>query len=175
MRLCTHLITHPQTYCYCRFLYCSDLWGEMTGTINNILLEHLQNAPQDADLDENKPQIIAHILDIDIHSKKGQFLCLSSISNYHLLQNPDGCGRMVDPQGNVGYNQHILHNPGKHNIPTSPRNRLMYYITMESSSAPAVLVKTYLSIDSKDTYQDIPLQEVEKPIIRQRKGNTKRE
>ena len=76
----------------------------MTGTIDNILSEHLQNAPQDADLDENKPQIIAHILDIDIHSKKGQFLCLSSNSNYHLLQYPDGCGRMVDPQGNVGYN-----------------------------------------------------------------------
>ena len=141
----------------------------MTGTIDNILSEHLQNAPQDADLDENKPQIIAHILDIDIHSKKGQFLCLRSISNYHLLQYPDGYGRMVDPQGNVGYNQHILHNPGKHNIPTSPRNRLMYYITMESSSAPAVLVKTYLSIDSKDTHQDIQLQEVKKPIIRRKK------
>ena len=71
----------------------------------------------------------------------------------------------LDPQGNIGYNQHILHNPGDHNIPTSPQNCLMYYITKESSSAPALLVRRYLSLDQKTI--KIEMEEVQQePIIR---------
>ena len=129
---------------------------------------HVQNAPQDRIIDEDTSQIIGHIIDVEIHSKKDQFLCLSSISNLHILQYPDGAGRLIDPQGNIGYNQHILHNPGDHNIPTSPQNCLMYYITKESSSAPALLVRRYLSLDQKTT--EIEMEEVQQePIIRRKK------
>ena len=141
--------------------------------INELLSDHLQTAPQDAS--NEKPSIISHIVDLNVNSKKQQFLCLSRISNFHLLQYPDGLGRLIDPQGNVGYNQHILHNPGKHNIPTSPRNRLMYYITMDSSSAPPLLVKRYLSLDRRHEDGDIQFQEPEnQPIFRRKKRNTRR-
>ena len=122
-----------------------------------MLSDHLQNAPQDQLTDEDTLQIIGHIIDREIRSKKDEFFCLSSISNLHILQYPDGAGRLIDPQGNIGFNQHILHNPGEHNIPTSPCNRLMYYITKESSSAPALLVKRYLSLDQKTTNSEIEM------------------
>ena len=142
----------------------------MTPLIDQMLADHLQNAPQDSSNDQSKPQVIAHIVNCNVQSKKDQFLCLSSISNFHLLQYPDGSGRLIDPQGNIGYNQHILHNPGKHNIPTSPRNRLMYYITMDSSSAPPLLVKRYLSIDKKEHHGEMQIDEVEyQPIVRRKK------
>ena len=136
--------------------------------IDELLSDHLQTAPQDAS--NEKPSIISHIVDLNVNSKKQQFFCLSRISNFHLLQYPDGLGRLIDPQGNVGYNQHILHNPGKHNIPTSPRNRLMYYITMDSSSAPPLLVKRYLSLDRRHEDGDIQFQEPEnQPIFCRKK------
>ena len=163
--------THfSQPVFHCRFLYCSKLWGSTTSIINKMLSDHLQNAPQDRLTDEDTLQIIGHIIEGEIHSKKDKFLCLSSISNLHILQYPDGAGWLIDPQGHIGYKQHILHNPGEHNIPTSPRNRLMYYITKESSSAPALLVKWYLSLDQKSTNSEIEMDEVQQePIICRKK------
>ena len=160
----------PQPVFHCRFLYCSKLWGSTTSIINKMLSDHLQNAPQDRLTDEDTSQIIGHIIDVEIHSKKDKFLCLSSISNLHILQYSDGAGQ----QGNIGYNQHILHNPGDHNIPTSPRNCLMYYITKESSSAPALLVRRYLSLDQKTTKIEMELVQQEPIIHRKKRRHQKR-
>ena len=175
-KLCTVPYMLPKPVFHCRFLYCSKLWGSSTSIINKMLPDHLQNAPQDRLTDEDTSQIIGHIIEGEIRSKKDQFLCLSSISNLHILQYPDGAGQLIDPQGNIGYNQHILHNPGEHNILTSPCNHLMYYITKESSSAPALLVKRYLSMDQKSTNSEIEMDEVQQePIIHKGEKETSEE
>ena len=89
-----------------------------------------------------------------VETPKQQFLCLSSISNYHLMPYPDTntrCAKLVDPKSHVGYKRHILYNPSAstHSNPTSPRNRLMWYITQDESFAPQLLVRRYLQLDQK--------------------------
>ena len=84
---------------------------------------------------------------------------------------PDGAGRLINPKGHIGYQQHTLHTPESHNIPTSPRNRLMYYLNMEASSAPALLVKRYLAVDNKELQSEMTAEDVEpeEPVIRKKR------
>ena len=66
--------------------------------------------------------IIQHIASLPVDTAKEQFLCLSTISNFHRLSYPDGTSnsqRLIDPKDHVGYNGHILHS-GAHTNPTSP-------------------------------------------------------
>ena len=46
---------------------------------------------------------------------------------------------------------------GSHTTPTSPRNRLMYYLTMEDSFVPSLLLKRYLMIDRHEIKIDSDL------------------
>ena len=91
-----------------------------------------------------------------IERNKEQFECLGSIGNYHLTPYPDSNSnvpKLIDPKSHIGYNRHILHNPyamSQKSNPTSPRNRLMYYLSLDESSVPETLVWHYLKVDSKE-------------------------
>ena len=86
---------------------------------------------------------------------------------------------MIDPKSHVGYNRHILYNPGSsHTNPTSPRNRLMWYITLEDSFVPSLLAKYYLSKDMENQDQDldpgINIEEATQPRPRKKRKHQRR-
>ena len=139
--------------------------------IDQLFSDHLQTAVENASDTQNELHIISQVADYNVETPKNQFRCLSSISNYHLMAYPDGAGRVINPKGHIGYQQHILHTLESHNIPTSPRNRLMYYINMEASNAPALLVKRYLAVDNKELESEITAEHVEpkEPVIRKKR------
>ena len=114
--------------------------------------QHILTSPE---VQEEEQSILRHILEMPIKTNKEQFECLGSIGNYHLTPYPDSNSnvpKLIDPKSHIGYNRHILHNPyamSKKSNPTSPRNRLMYYLSLDESSVPDTLVRRYLKVDSK--------------------------
>ena len=92
---------------YFRFLYCSDMWGEENMEIDQLLHQHLLTHPVHPDEQVGDPTIIEHILQMPVYSPKQQFICLSSISNYHWLPYPESIGKynlLINPKKHVGYN-----------------------------------------------------------------------
>ena len=73
----------------CRFLNCSELWGDTRETIDNMFMDYLQKAPQDQHEEVGPYTLTTHVNDMPVQSKKQQFLLLGSISNYHILPHPD--------------------------------------------------------------------------------------
>ena len=129
--------------------------------IDDFFTEHLLTHPPTDEKQVGDPTIIQHIVSMPVDSPKQQFICLSSISNYHWLPYPESQGsshQLINPKSHVGYNRQLLHKPsGSHTTPTSPRNRLMYYLTMEDSFVPSLLVKRYLMIDQDEIKIDSDL------------------
>ena len=115
--------------------------------------QHILTSPE---VQEEEQSILRHILEMPIETNKEQFECLGSIGNYHLTPYPDSNSnvpKLIDPKSHIGYNRHILHNPyatSQKSNPTSPRNRLMYYLSLDESSVPDTLVWHYLKVDSKE-------------------------
>ena len=108
-----------------------------------------------------------------VQSKKQQFLLLGSISNYHILPHPDSTSateKLTNPEHHIGYFQHVLFRlEGSHSIPSSPRNRLMYYLLLEESFVPDLLVKRYLKLDNQSAGADIEVDIPDPPPPRPRK------
>ena len=160
-------------FCTCRFLYCSELWGDTRETIDNMFMDYLQKAPQDQHKEVGPYTLIAHVNDMPVQSKKQQFLLLGSITNYNILPHPDSTSateKLTNPEGHIGYFQHVLfHLEGSHNIPSSPRNRLVHYLLLEESFVPDLLVKRYLKLDNQSTGADIEVNIPDPPPPRPRK------
>ena len=87
---------------------------------------------------------LMHVSDLPTYSPADQFRLLASISNYHkfgypLINNPN---TIVQPM-HITYRQHMFYDPdAKENtegyfisehMPTSPRNRLMYFVSNEKT------------------------------------------
>ena len=129
--------------------------------IDDFFTEHLLTHPPTDEKQVGDRTIIQHIVSMPVNSPKQQFICLSSIFNYHWLPYPESQGsshQLINPKSHVGYNRQLLHKPsGSHTTPTSPRNRLMYYLTMEDSFVPSLLVKRYLMIDQDEIKIDSDL------------------
>ena len=136
-------------------------------------MDYLQKAPQDRHKEVGPYTLIAHVNDMLVQSKKQQFLLLGSISNYHILPHPDSTPateKLTNPERHIGYFQHVLFRlEGSHNIPSSPRNRLMYYLLLEESFVPDPLVKRYLKLDNQFTGVDIEVDIPDPPPPRPRK------
>ena len=115
--------------------------------------QHILTSPE---VQEEEQSILCHILEMPVKTNKEQFECLGSIANYHLTPYPDSNSnvpKLIDQKSHIGYNRHILHNPyamSQKSNPTSPRNRLMYYLSLDESSVPHTLVWRYLKVDSKE-------------------------
>ena len=115
--------------------------------------QHILTSPE---VQEEEQSILRHILEMPIETNKEQFECLGLIGNYHLTPYPDSNSnvpKLIDPKSHIGYNRHILHNPyamSQKSNPTSPRNRLMYYLSLDESSVPETLIWHYLKVDSKE-------------------------
>ena len=60
-----------------------------------------------------------------------------------------------------------------HSNPSSPRNRLMYYLTKEDSCVPGVLVNRYLKIDQEKIEIDsaLDLADEEVPVHPKKRGD----
>ena len=144
------------------------MWGNENKEIDDLLHQHLLNYPPSASQEVGDTTLIQHVVQMPVTTPKEQFLCLSSISNYHSLPYPESHGtthQLINPKGHLGYKQHLLHKPtGSHTNPTSLRNRLMFYLTKDESSVPWLLVKRYLKIDQEkieiDSALDIHDEEV---------------
>ena len=98
--------------------------------------QHILTSPE---VQEEEQSILPHILEMPIETNKEQFECLGSIGNYHLTPYPDSNSnvpKLINPKSHIGYNRHILHNPyamSQKSNPTSSRNRLMYYLSLDES------------------------------------------
>ena len=121
--------------------------------------QHILTSPE---VQEEEQSILRHILETPIKTNKEQFECLGLIGNYHLTPYPDSNSNvpnLIDLKSHIGYNRHILHNPyatSQKSNPTSPRNRLMYYLSLDESSVPDTLVWRYLKVDSKEIIISTP-------------------
>ena len=145
--------------------------------------QHILTSPE---VQEEEQSILRHILEMPIETNKEQFECLGSIGNYHLTPYPDSNSnvpKLIDPKLHIGYNRHILHNPyatSQKSNPTSPRNRLMYNLSLDESSVPDTLVRCYLKVDSKEIRISTPYS-IEKDVPEdvpkrlRKKGNYKNE
>ena len=119
-----------------RFLYCSEHWGTDIQEIDDAFHNHMKHQPELSRIDT----IVSHIRDIHSPSEKEQFELFSTICNYHL----HGYPRTKDPSSiripdTLTYAEHMLHDANARidengslihqHIPTSPRNRLLYFIS----------------------------------------------
>ena len=133
---CIKVTTHHNllflTLLYFRFLYCASLWGDEKKEVDRELGEYVTQAVQHKVVDT----YLSHVKEMPCESRKEQFLLLSHISNYHWFQWTSSTSPRKK-KTHVLYQQHILHDVdateenGKYlreYAPTSPRNRIMYYL-----------------------------------------------
>ena len=126
--------------------------------MDEMFSQHILTSPE---LQEEE-SILRHIFEMRMETNKEQLECLLSIGNYHLTPYRDSNSnvlKLIDPKSHILYNRHILHNPyatSQKSNPTSPRDRLMYYLSLDESSVPDVLVRRYLKVDSKEMRLSTP-------------------
>ena len=156
------------------------MWDSEKENIDDLLNQHILTHPPALDTQVGDLTLIQHITSMPVRTGKEQFECLSSISNFHRMPYPDGNSnsqRIIDPKEHVGYNRHILHSVG-HTNPTSPRNRLMYYLTMDESFVPSLLVRRYLQVDKQDieitAELDTPAEDLPPPRPRKKRKHQSR-
>ena len=143
-------------------------------------------------LEEEITSNISHIHQYPFNSKKEQFILLSTISNYHWYKWTTAAGH------HVRYTDHLLHDPTaeicekgplqgciiRKYIPTSPRNRIMYYASMQASVRDVDIiglpqsVKTLLKADNPreegtESEDGMPDVEVQQPPRKKRKHSTR--
>ena len=147
--------------------------------------QHILTSPE-LQQEEESIDLLHHILEMPIKMQKEQFEFLGSIGNYHLTPYPDSNSnvpKLIDPKSHIGYNRHNLHNPyamSQRTNPTSPRHRLMYYLSLDESSVPDALVWRYLKVDTKEIriltpyniQEDVPEDAPKRP---RKKGNYRNE
>ena len=96
---------------------------------------------------EEEPRLLSHITAMGYNSKKEQFILLSSISNYHWFEWPSLRSSKMTKHQCVSYAEHVLvdtqDDEGKLShkyIPLSPRNRLMYVLSVEDTRQAGYMV-----------------------------------
>ena len=108
-----------------RFTYVSKAWGIEPKDFNAILNKYIEDTTEKGSSDGFTGQLtnIHHNMD-----SREQFEMLSTVSNYH----PLGFPSTQDPQKiktpNISFHEHIATPEKQRYIPTSPRNRIMYFI-----------------------------------------------
>ena len=160
---------------FCRYLFCSQLWGAECRYIDKSLSDHVTSSTQHTIHQAVQSTIISHILFMPTTTLKEQFLLLSSIGNHFDIPYPqpstvirqnNGPGNvsLVNPKYRTGFINHMMHIPLAYNktsnqVPTSPRNRLMHYVSNDKQSVVNSLINHYLFKDrarsTTDCTQDI--------------------
>ena len=118
-----------------RFLYCSESLHEDITVLDENLFQQVNNTVQT----EVQTTVISHITEMPHSTCKEQFILLSSISNYHWIENVALFTNKTFKSKNRFSNHMIYFIPQdegtkcqKHHIPTSPRNRLMHMLLDEN-------------------------------------------
>ena len=114
-----------------RFLYCSEILCEDTTVLDENLFKQVNNTVYN----EEQTTLISNITEMTHSTCKEQFILLSSISNYHWIEN---VGIFMNKTFNSKnrYSNHMIYfmphdeatKQQKHHILTSPRNRLMHML-----------------------------------------------
>ena len=108
-----------------KFTYVSKAWGIEPKDFDAILNKYIEDTTEKGSSDGFTGQLtnIRHNMD-----SREQFEMLSTVSNYH----PLGFPSTQDPQKiktpNISFHEHIATPEKQRYIPTSPRNRIMYFI-----------------------------------------------
>ena len=109
--------------------------------VESLFETHIEEGIPDESPETQHLQLFSHISSLPLGSRKQQFMLLSSISNFHHFGYPSVTEqtRIIKPT-HVNYIEHLLYDPdAKENvngdmirkyIPTSPRNRLMYFLVV---------------------------------------------
>ena len=111
--------------------------GNWSRSCKKNILKLVWNSP-------NNGTVVSHVSDLPTHSPNDQFQLLSSISNFHKFGYPSiNIPKYIVSPNYITYRQHSLCDPyAKENpngyfisehLPTSPRNRLMYFIFNEKT------------------------------------------
>lgn len=122
-----------------RFLFTPPCWGEKKKVIDEALTEYVTTGvmPTEGQVET----MVKHLPTMPRRNSKEQLLLLSTIPNYHWwdyvrVSGSKHCGKTAP---SVRQGQQLLYDPNaeandqmvfiRSHIPTSPRNRLMYFIT----------------------------------------------
>ena len=125
-----------------RFLYCSPIWGQRVQDIDQDLAKHIETG---IEFPKQEGTVISHVSDLPTHSPSDQFQLLCSISNFHKFGYPSiNIPKYIVSPNHITYQQHSLYdayakqNPNgnfiSEHLPTSPRNRLMYFLFNEKTA-----------------------------------------
>ena len=135
-----------------RFLYCSESLCEDISTIDENLSKQVNNTADE----EQETTLISHIQPMVHTTCKEQFILLSSISNYHWIENVGLFMNKTFKSQNRYANHMIYFDPedkgrskqDKYHIPTSPRMHLMHMFLDENyDSSIHNLIKHFLHLD----------------------------
>ena len=123
------------------------------------------------DFPSNDATSLTHVSDLPTYSPADQFGLLASISNYHRFAHPsiNNPNTIVQPM-HITYCQHSFYDPdAKENtegyfisehIPTTPRNRLIYFVSNEKTQELHKFVKFLIgrdgSVTSHEDIEEIP-------------------
>ena len=128
-------------YFYYRFLYVPEPLNTVKKEVESLFETHIEEGTPDESPETQHLQLFSHISSLPLGSRKQQFMLLSSISNFHHFGYPSVTEQthIIKPT-HVNYIEHLLYDPdAKENvngdmirkyIPTSPRNRLMYFLVV---------------------------------------------
>ena len=109
--------------------------------VESLFETHIEDGTPDESPETQHLQLFSHLSSLPFGSRKQQFMLLSSISNFHHFGYPSVTEQthIIKPT-HVNYIEHLLYDPdAKENvngdmirkyIPTSPRNRLMYFLVV---------------------------------------------
>ena len=135
-----------------RFLYCSESLHEDICTINENLSKQVNNTADE----EQETTLICHIQHMAHTMCKEQFILLSSISNYHWIENIGLFTKKPFKSQNRYANHMIYFDPedkgksksDKPHIPTSPTMCLMHMLLDDNyKSSTHDLIKHFLHLD----------------------------
>ena len=132
---------------------------------------------------EEQKSFISHVCTLSHNSKKEQFVLLSLISNYHWFDWPSMTSSRISKHQFVTYAEHILvdveekeeGNLNRKYIPPSPRNRIMYILSVEDTSADLTsAIKHLMSLDHPDPQEQASTDQaidIPEPPPRKRRKN----
>ena len=147
------------TLLHYRFLHCLPLWGQ---EICNIFDEHIgKHYHEQREMEHTSPnddKLISHLPSLPSLSVKDQFTALSSISNFHWCDNPFLKSNDTFQTKTTSISTHLVYpdEDRRLNLPTSPRNRLLYMLTREEYDMHITrLVQHYMGIENPQLDESI--------------------
>ena len=150
--------------------------------IDEAFHEHLKHNPQHP---HTSPTLLAHVSEMETTTQKQEFELLSSISNFHRHGFPNtrvNIRQIIHPE-NFAHVQHMLFeenclpneygNFTRKNLPVSPRNRAMYFISTEQDQEFHQLVRYLMDCDDPEFVSPPEDHDIPQPPRKKRKQSAR--